>query len=1236
MSGPEIMTESQPGVAPATVAAKGAETPLASSIGSNTQESATLPTAMPGEIQSFSGPDLTEQDLRRISEEISKLSPQQRWAYLRTLPENQQLEALKAFKMEISGGSDATKPPDDAAILSALANILRNPRLLEQLAGGGISVPSPERAPVTPSQFQKIIEQIKQLEEIENRIPQQETELLSVRNQRNEMLKLANEKGLFNNVRDSLMGIYYGSRVKVSRKERIGAEEYENRGALDRMSILQSVLRDPKMIDRDRTGRVAQVVQASKIYLGEEINAFWDDPKIRNIADPETYRGIVDYFNQEGMDMVAAVVRNRKIGYGASAYKDSGLFNLWTTVVKDNIGHSLKNEDQTEMTAKNFDEIREAVEEARRQEPWVPNRADYDTWIQFVADDAEELEEMIPYIAAKVKRKLGTGEPQSVYNTLNQEKEKMDKAMAAFPTESEKQFRRLKSTLTANLNLMGAQFFSDLARKDWQPFFHFEDFLATSFQDTDFQDHFVDSALLDREGLTVFASELYFLEDGIFWRYGQKSADVATRADDTGSLLRWQQDRRKRIENILMGQKLKEMRVLLDLGNQGTMHPAFQRLKKKLDALDQQDPQRNSPGFEKRWDEYCRKALDWEKSGTFSDPRDHSQRVIFQHPLARVLRPKGFIDAEGVETKVDELGLIFTPDDKLDNWQKAYKRRRVRAIMEKVERISRAFLQDSSSALAQHVFPTQNLLVEAQKYVDVHSGEAVAHKTLLRGILQTALKRDESKSSDRQRFKLYRILTKKLGVDLDSPLFGAWYLGAHDTFRPTLLRYIYQDPKLTQILARNSERRGKKVKLIDGRDDPTTADEKTTIARWAEDERRFIIAAEYVLKRKFPNYFNFPGHDTPGAGVKDIRNPLAPAYGTSTDSVEINGLINELWVGEGEYGKHYGITRSLVRQLVGLCKGPDEIVFQETGGLLESPRDTESWVKRLNGIVNEYELWTKGKEGSHGLLNDGPISGAFRFRARNRTAQNYDMSVTTEALDLATSDPDRAYEKLLEPAYAENIETAFKIAAPLISVMHQRLSEVESVYGRNPGSAMFFNTLLWYGISRWMDENPEEFRVKFGFAYDVDLPLARIFIHTALYESRLILNDKQWDEIMVGYNRIERKGQVTNVIRYNVKGNKTIAHEDIKLGKEVIVKAGEEVEGEVHEGIIDSFPADLRQEIIDNRWLPMGINSYKPETLKVLAEHYGKEASDRTKNIYKNVKESLNRQISPRKKVSRT
>lgn len=1071
------------------------------------------------------------------------------------------------------------------------------------------------------------------------------------------------ELELLSRVRDPLMAIFYGSRVEVGQKEKLGMDEYEGRGGtLERLSILQQFLRDPSIIDRDRSTRVAQIVQGSGIFQGEspefwaslrelenlpEIGAFKQKFHMNSLEDG--LRGVFDYFNREGLDMVAEVVKNRK-RYTLEdplnpVYPDNGLINMWHTKIKDKNGRVLKDEEGREITAENFNDVREAIEEARRREPWIANRGDYETWIQFVADDPEELEEMIPYIVDKVTRKLGTGEPNSVFQTLTQEWEKMDKALAAFPTENERQFRRLKSIMAGKFKLKGAYFFSNLTRKDWQPYQHFLDFLANSFQDTEYQDHFVDSVMLDREGLVMLADAEFFANDGEFWRYGQKRADLATRGDDTGALLGWQQQRRKQIEEKLIGRKLRSMKELLGISGAGanppTIHPAFARLKVKLDALDTQDPNRNNQGFVTRWKEYSDKAQAWEDSRgqIFSDPRDHTQRIIFQHPLARVFRPKDYKDGQGNITAVDELDLMYEQDTNQDKWYRSVKRRKVLSAMEALEQSARAFGHDSAAALAWHVFNATEL-PEAQKYVNVNSGEAVAHETLLRGMLQACIKQDENKPWEQKRFKLYSILTKKLGLDIDSPLFAAWYLGAHDTFRPALLRYIYQEPGLARILQTNADRRSRKVKLIDGRDDPTAADEKTTIARWAEDERRIILAMELVLKRKFPKYFNFPGHDTPGAGVKDLRNPLLPAYGTSTDTVEINALISDLLAGEGKYGKHYGITRSLVRQLVGLTKGSDEVFFMETGGVLENPRDTESWVKRLFGVINEYGLWTKGKEGStpHGLLNDGVVAGAYHLRAKNRDARNWPPGSVTD--EFATEKPEDAYNKMNEDAYEAYIDTAAKFVGPLMGVMHHRLSEMDSTYGRNPGSALIMNTLTWYAISRWMDENPEEFRVKFGFAYDADLPLARTFIHTVLYENRLIHNDKQFDEAMVGYTRVERGGQVINVIRYNVdsQGN-TIALADITVGKNVLVKKGESIpsnQGEVHKGIIDAFPDDLRKEIIDKKWLPMGIDSYRPETLKVLQDHYDKEGSERTRKNYKRAVDLVENEIRPRKTITRS
>src|SRR3990172_9775861 len=161
------------------------------------------------------------------------------------------------------------------------------------------------------------------------------------------------------------------------------------------------------------------------------------------------------------------------------------------------------------------------------------------------------------------------------------------------------------------------------------------------------------------------------------------------------------------------------MNDLLNLDDQGLpvtgqepKHPAFQRLKKKLDTLDQNDRTNNNgsildadgnPTVETRWQEYCRKALAWE-NGQLDELRD-SPRVIFQHPLARAFRPKGY-KKDGIETAVDEYWSMYKPEDRTEKWYLNAKRRRLREIVgreKRAERILTIFQMDATAGLARHI-----------------------------------------------------------------------------------------------------------------------------------------------------------------------------------------------------------------------------------------------------------------------------------------------------------------------------------------------------------------------------------------------------------------------------------------------------------------------------------------------------------------------------------------------------
>lgn len=1072
---------------------------------------------------------------------------------------------------------------------------------------------------------------------------------------RNQLLIEANERyHLFDDVKAYLLGIYYDSRVKISEEEKQGRDEYKRMGGgkLQELALLRA-----RAQQESWEAGVSPMVDAQRSIYIEGRPSIWSDP-----AHPErgelksVYGGIVDYVNRESMQLIEEVVKDRKKYQSIDEYPKNGILSVWKGELIDNTGRKLLNEDGTVKKAEDFDDVRDAIEEERRKNPTISNRGDYEAWVRFAAEDAEELEEMLPDLVDRARKNIGSpnDDPNEAFNALRTEKTKLEKAAANFPEMTKRSFRRLKSELTSQIKLIGAAIFSKVVRKDWEPAFHFQEYIAGAFKDDEEQDHFVDSAILDSEGNVSAALEEYATEDGIHWRYGKNHPEMRRNIEDMSAFQQWQEADRARIEEKLMSRKLKSMSTLLNLDPQTgvslgePIHPAFQRLKVKLEQWDQEDRDRygsivdvsRRPTTKTRWQEYCEKAFKWQTKREIDDPRARP-RVIFQHPLARAFRNDPIMDAQGNRVAENEFDFMFEADTRMDKLYRSVKRRKVRNALDMAERVQIAFWDDVAAGGPRHWFRDQAELAEIRKYLPVADlNEVVPHQTLIRAMLQKALRHDAERAArfgdGRRRFKLYHILTDKLGLDIDSPMMGSWYLGSHDSGRPVLMHWIAQVPEFMRILARKAEIRGKNA------DDQDGGDEKTTEAGWSEDERRFVLLTEYVARKKFSRYFNYPGHDTDNGGGKDQRNANYPAYGISRGTVRINGLIEELWPGVHNFAKDWGCTVSPWKQMMGLFKGPDEVVFMQTGynGLIANPRDPESWVKRLKGSVNQTKIWTKGDKEGSGLLNDGPFSGMYLFRALNRDIQNF----PNQAKDWATKNPEEAYKQMYESTFKAYVEVSGKVISPLMAVMNEIMKSEDSNYGRSPGSAMFLNTLLWLSVSHWMDTNWVEMREKFGFALDGDLHLARKFMHTVLYESGLIYTDEQWDEIVLGYTRVEKSdGTVERVVRYKVddSGNTVRVKHDNKGN---IVKEEGVVQGEIYEGLLDSFDPDLRREIIesqsgDNPWLPFGLNTEFPENMELLVKSKREEkewrGEDRSlKNIYEGIL-SLEGQTRSRKRVIR-
>lgn len=1142
------------------------------------------------------------------------------------------------------------------------------------------------------------IESFQEKETSGNLSSEEQTFLKEALDQRDQLLKEANEvHKLFTASQDSLVGIYYGSRVKVSRVEKEGQGEYEGRGTLQKLATLQEIIRDPSLIEKDRTGRVQQIVRESRLFLGEEQTGFWKGKDLKLV---EKFRGIVDYFNRKGIDLVADVVKNRKIYTQQDPknpkYLDEKFCDLWKGVaVRDALGHVLVDEDGREITAENFDDIRDAIEEARRREPWVPNRLDWEAYTRFVADDPAELEEMMPYIVARVIRKLGTGQPDKLSTKGEQEKERLDAAMANFQVESEDVFRRLKSELNANLNATLTYFFSDHVRTDWGPYLSYLNLLAEGAQNTEQQDHLVDAFILDRDGLTMLAAQQFLVEDGIYWRYGQNSKNLDPESHekprDMSKLSRWQVKRKREISHFLMNHKLRKMGDLLNLtlDQQGNItgygvprHPAFQRLKKIYDEQDTGDKKitgtgqvldaDGNPTSETRWQEYCRKALDWERTGRFGNPGE-APRVIFQHPLARSFkRPTKtatgqvyyeFLDMFEVDKDVSEAFLDSIKKGVKPTNATSYERttsRKVKSNMQKAEHLCRNLMLDSAAVLAWHYCKTQDEVNEINSYLvpagidRITINEAIPQKTLYRALMQALIREDKTKLPKDRTFKIYDVLTELLDIDIDLPTFGAWYIGAHDTTRSTLL---------LAAIDKDTRPGGLKEAMP-----APEMDEKNTGTMWGEKERRMGLLVQMVMFAKFgrvlktdgkkeSRYFNFPGHDTKGegrkgAGVKDIRNYLNLLYGTSRGTVWLDDLLDVALPLEPELPKNYGATEDVITELVGLAKGGNEAIFAQTGyeGILENPRDWTSAVKRT--ATNEQYSRTlitgnKDKEG-YAMLKDGPFRRMYRWRDYSISNLEHGFRAPQFSYETILNNPAAAISEMNEATYKAGLDLAAEIIEPAVIAMKD---VVESTFGPNPGTAKFARSLLKYGIFKWMDTS-WEYRGKPGYAVDGNLHIARYMMNQYLLEygdKGLIYYDNEWDEIMLGYIT---QADDTRVIRYEVEAGhpgQTKKFEIDKSGN----RTGEYewVTGVVQEGLIDAFPKKLRDEIINGKdvaiidgdgkvvsdqkgniitykdyILPFGMDSTYPETFA----NYFRD----TKAVREDYKNALG-QIKPRKKVTR-
>lgn len=1087
-----------------------------------------------------------------------------------------------------------------------------------------------------PSVFENVLNRIRALQR-QPPSADRDTALQAAVQERDRLREAANELVLLQDVKADLFEIYYGARVGITKTQKL----YGESGMPPKLQEL-----------RDRQARAETTSWEDTWENWEEgLRGFWSDPGRQ--AQVATYGGIADDFYRQSLSLIRGVVQNRH-RYERGYPENIEVFNkIW------NYNWESEHERTYELTT--FDDVRELVERERKKRYWVPNRGDYDSWIQLVADDLHEVEESIPFILDYIRTKFEPDDPNKVFETLEQEKGKIIKAIEKYGFERGyevrkpefRMLRRLKSRLGTEINLLGAEFFAKLVHEDWGPYLKYMGTIARSFHDTETQDHFVDAMYLDNEGMMGLALHKFEENDGEYWRYGKNTAATPTHFQIKEGQ-RWQERKREEILNFLVNRELRPMEELL------RDHPAFQKLKAQMDDLDSNDPDYwNNPAFKTRWQEYVEKVLDWERSGKQGDPRE-TQRVLFQHPLARA-----FLNDEEFEQMFRDIQRRNNEtNDQFERRLRA-KKERVQTVIETALRMATAFQQDVSAGGPRHILTADQKQALGLPVDD----EAIPHDRLIRVMSERAVREDAAKPWKLRKFKITHVLKDILHIHRNLPLFSNWYLGAHDTIRPGLIANGIS--KVSELMEWLREKR--QVRALDP-DDYLGGDEKTSITREIESgDREFTEMLEVYAREVFGNYFNFPGHDTEGGGNKEARNLNKFPYGQSWGTIELSSLIKHMWLGEQDFLHAFGC--SSWKQFVGLAKGGNEIVFNNMGGLFESPRDAEYWVRRIGAIVEQSKLLTSGGEkGGHGVFNDGWGSGFFLWRALNRAASFLNVDQVNKAfqgtktpIDQFTTirDSDMAYHNLDQKTYEAYVKLAFQFVAPLVSIFETRL-KIENVYSRNPGTAMFLNTFTWYSVSQWMDRNWEEYRGKFGNALDVDLHMARMFIRTALYESRFIYYDDQWDQRMLGYTipkaeweyiqntnwdsmtEDERKKYrpITKIISYETDSQgRTIAQEDIKdRDDNVIVKKGNSVEGERISGILDAFPKEWRDEIIarhnqkEEPWIiPMGLNTEYPETLGVIKQlkKFGEHSGMRS--IYEKLFDpnEILKQIRQRKTVNR-
>lgn len=769
----------------------------------------------------------------------------------------------------------------------------------------------------------------------------------------------------------------------------------------------------------------------------QENPAFWEQNMGENGEDLFVkYGGVIDYFWQEGWDLMGLAIFKDRWDDFSKKVQESAVGKIWN--IEDLKGNPVVG----------VEAIKNLIEKIRiSRKRYAYSRERIGSLVPLV-DDIDELPDVVLDYFRRSAKALGKARIDVLIQNIEQKKNTegatlFDEFLQLFPEyENDPRVERAQALMNAMFSMFGAEAIAGKGKEAWPGFFHFlKDFVQ------DWQSNF--DALYFKP-LVARALYLFAQNDGEYFRLGA----VSEEDPELGEMEAFKKAKKREFVEDLVRHKLRGTKDLLN------NHPVFQRLKKKLDDLDRNDPDYNSPDFVPRWEEYTQKALAAASMKTAAEQAirgegveelvdEKEERIKFEHVLARSLTEAEF-----------------------------------EAMYEEIQ------IQDVEDFAAKKKEATEAVAIAERMMIVLGPGNRFAGPRLkpdggglklmsaeVRGRLVRYLELDAKRPVDQQVFRVTHTL-HKLGIHTTLPVFNMFHLGADDPIRTAFEKHL--------------DKSGFDVSGMRWRD---------WIMKLVEIERRAILEVERTVRKEYSGDPGSRGRMQNFRGaIKDIKNIFYGSNGIGASSVRATLLQRAVELGVRDLTYEFGSWD--FREFVGLLKRVDEVEFTKEGSLFQNPLDAIFWHGRYQSGVERRNIWNSGSKEhqlAHGILEGGPLKGGFRIAALHLAEGTFGLK--TSGL------PDDRLEKLLAKAKPQYIDTAAGVVGPIMVAMQANKEDLENIYSESAGTARYINTLLWEDFKKWV--KTDEFK-EFGYPVKAFSNPAMETYATVMRDDGLIYSQEEW------------------------------------------------------------------------------------------------------------------------------